>query len=61
MTRERSIDLFILFMNVIAIMVLVGILSVMVTSADAGQSDSALHPAHQAEDTGSQVVESVSS
>ena len=38
MTRERSIDLFILALNVVAIMVLVGILSVMVNTADAAQS-----------------------
>lgn len=37
MTRDRSIDLFILVLNVLAIMVLVGILSVMVNTADATQ------------------------
>lgn len=45
MTRERSIDLFILTLNVVAIMVLVGILSVMVNTADAAQSADTLHRA----------------
>ena len=35
MVRERSIDIAILFLNVIAITVLVAILSVMVNTADA--------------------------
>ena len=35
MTKERTFDLFILFLNVVAIMVLVGILSVMVNTAEA--------------------------
>lgn len=35
MIRDRSIDLFILALNVLAIMVLVGILSVMVNTAEA--------------------------
>ena len=38
MTREKSLDMFIVFLNVIAIMVLVGILSVMVNTADARDS-----------------------
>ena len=42
MTRDRSIDLFILVLNVMAIMVLVGILSVMVNTADAKQLASQL-------------------
>ena len=37
MTRDKSIDLFILVLNVLAIMLLVGILSVMVTAAEAEQ------------------------
>gem|GEM_PF-3402923 len=37
MTRDRSIDLFILALNVLAIVVLVGILSVMVNTSDAKQ------------------------
>ena len=37
MTREKTIDLFILILNVVAIMVLVGILSVMVNTAEAKQ------------------------
>ena len=37
MIRDRSIDLFILVLNVLAIMVLVGILSVMVNTAEAKQ------------------------
>ena len=37
MTRDRGIDLFILLLNVLAIVVLVGILSVMVNTADAKQ------------------------
>ena len=37
MTRDRGIDLFILALNVLAIMVLVGILSVMVNTAEANQ------------------------
>jgi len=38
MTRERSIDLFIMAVNVAAIVLLVGILSAMVTTADANAS-----------------------
>ncbi|MBT8146881.1 MAG: hypothetical protein KJN90_08505 [Gammaproteobacteria bacterium] len=38
MIRDRSIDLFILVLNVLAIMVLVGILSVMVNTAEAKQT-----------------------
>ena len=37
MTRDRGIDLFILVLNVLAIMVLVGILSVMVNNAEANR------------------------
>ncbi|MEZ5491623.1 MAG: hypothetical protein R3F50_15075 [Gammaproteobacteria bacterium] len=35
MTRERSIDLAIMFLNLVAVVVLVGILSVMVNTAEA--------------------------
>jgi hypothetical protein len=45
MTREKTVDLFILFMNVVAIMVLVGILSVMVNTADAKEPHNAMEAA----------------
>lgn len=35
MSREQSIDLVIMFLNLVAVVVLVGILSVMVNTADA--------------------------
>ncbi len=38
MTKDKSIDMFILLLNVVAIMVLVGILSVMVNKTEAGDS-----------------------
>jgi len=44
MTRDRSIDLFILVLNVLAIMVLVGILSVMVNTAEATQLTGQFEP-----------------
>ncbi len=44
MTRDKSIDLFILVLNVLAIMSLVGILSVMVTAAEAEQPGSQVEP-----------------
>jgi hypothetical protein len=44
MTRDRSIDLFILVLNVLAIMLLVGILSVMVTAAEAEQPGAQSEP-----------------
>ena len=37
MIRERSIDVVILFLNVVAILVLVAILSVMMNTANAGE------------------------
>lgn len=40
MSRERSMDLFIMSVNVAAIVLLVGILSAMVTTADANASHS---------------------
>lgn len=39
--KERSIDLIILFLNVVAIAVLVGILGAMVTTAEAMEADPA--------------------
>lgn len=42
MAKERTVDLFILFLNVLAIMLLVGILSVMVNTAEAKEPSNSL-------------------